>query len=306
MTISPHIIPSSIRFKTSGMCVDLHIHSLYSDGSHTPEELITLAARNRLQGLALTDHDTIEGVEEFTRLGSQAGIITLTGVEISTNMYQRAVHILGYGIDINNAELKLWLRPLQEGRKQRNTIILQKLRDLGIVIREEEVQRVSGGGQIGRPHIARLLIEKGVVDSFEAAFKRYLGRNRPAWEDRFSYTPAATIDMIHRMGGVAVLAHPGHLDPEMRLQPSLIQELARYGLDGVEIYYPTHTKKMRKKLKAIAAHHGLLLTGGSDFHGSTRPTHPLAGGKEGFCPPLAMFETLLTRLRRNSQSSFSC
>lgn len=288
------------------MCVDLHIHSIYSDGSHTPEELITLAVRNRLQGLALTDHDTVEGVEEITRLGSEAGIITVTGVEISTNMYQRAVHILGYGIDITDPRLKSWLQPLQEGRKQRNTIILQKLRDLGIVIHDEEVQRVSGGGLVGRPHIARLLIEKKVVDSFDAAFKRYLGRNRPAWEDRFSYSPAASIDMIHQMGGIAVLAHPGHLDPQMRLQSSLIRELVQYGLDGVEFYYPTHTKKMRKKLRTIAADHGLLLTGGSDFHGSTRPTHPLAGGREGFCPPLTMFETLLAHLHQSPQPSLSC
>ena len=288
------------------MCVDLHTHSIFSDGSHTPTELIALAVHNGLRGLALTDHDTVEGVVELARVGDQAGIATVPGVEISTSLHQRTIHILGYGIDATNAGLQQWLRPLQEGRERRNAIILQKLRDLGFSITDEEVQRISCCGQTGRPHIARLLVEKGVVDSFDAAFRQYLGRNRPAWESRFSYSAAATIDMIHQTGGVAILAHPGQLDPEMRVQPPLIRELVLRGLDGLELYYPTHTRKMKKKLKAIATEHGLLVTGGSDFHGSTRPAHRLAGGAEDFCPPCATLETLLARLDRAPRSSFSC
>jgi len=278
------------------MCIDLHTHSIYSDGSSTPAELIDLAVGNGLRGLALTDHDTVEGVDEVKRLGEQAGLVIVSGVEISTSLQQRTVHMLGYGIDAAAPALHLWLQPLQEGRERRNAIILHKLQGLGVDITAEEVSRISSCGQTGRPHIARLLVAKGVVDSFDAAFRQYLGRHRPAWEGRFSYSAAETIDMIHRAGGLAVLAHPGHLDPEMRAQPSLIRELVLRGLDGLELHYPTHTRKMKKKLKAIAAEHGLLVTGGSDFHGTTRPAHRLAGREGGFCPPCAILDELTARL----------
>jgi hypothetical protein len=206
------------------------------------------------------------------------------------------MHMLGYGIDPADPELLAWLKPLQEGRERRNAAILEKLRNLGIDICAEEVAHISCCGQTGRPHIARYLVEHGVVESFEAAFRQFLGRNKPAWERRFSYSAAETIAMIHRCGGIAVLAHPGQLDPEMRLQPLLIRELVLRGLDGLEVYYPTHTRKMQKKLRAIAREHKLLVTGGSDFHGQTRPTHRLAAKVHGFCPPCALLDALMARL----------
>lgn len=254
-----------------------------------------MAVRNNLKGLALTDHDTVEGVEELQRLGQLSGITTLTGVEISTTLRQYTLHILGYGFDPTNIEFHQWLQPLQEGRKIRNATILSKLNKLGIEITAEEMNAISCCGQTGRPHIARLLVEKGVVDSFETAFHRYLGRNKPAWEARFSYSAAETIAMIHRAGGLAILAHPCQLDPEMRVQPLLIRELVLRGLDGIELYYPSHTRNKKKKLKAIAAEHKLLVTGGSDFHGDTRPTHQLAGRKQEFCPPYSILEAIIAR-----------
>jgi len=278
------------------MCIDLHTHSIYSDGSSTPAELIELALDNGLRGLALTDHDTVEGVTEVKKLGEQAGLVVVSGVEISTSLHQHTLHILGYGIDVTEPALHRWLQPLQEGREKRNSIILHKLQSLGINITAEEIQQISCCGQTGRPHIARLLVEKRVVDSFDAAFRQYLGRNRPAWESRFSYSAAESIAMIHQAGGLAVLAHPGQLDPEMRVQPPLIRELVLRGLDGLEIHYPTHTRKMKKKLKALAVEHSLLVTGGSDFHGMTRPTHRLAGRAMGFCPPYALLDELTARL----------
>ncbi len=287
------------------MCIDLHTHSVYSDGSSTPAELIELAVANGISGLALTDHDTVEGVAEVKRLGEQAGLSVLTGVEISTTLRQHTLHILGYGIDADDPQLHRWLLPLQQGRERRNAIILDKLRGLGIDITAEEIQEISRCGQTGRPHIARLLVAKGVVDSFEAAFRLYLGRNKPAWEGRFSYSATEAIDMIHRVGGVAVLAHPGQLDSEMRLQPPLIRELALRGLDGIEIYYPTHTRKTMKKLKALAAELELLATGGSDFHGMTRPAHRLANRANGFCPPCALLEAVIARIDKQKRSSLS-
>ncbi|WP_310599850.1 PHP domain-containing protein [Desulfobulbus sp.] len=278
------------------MCIDLHTHSIYSDGSCTPAELIALAVANGLQGLALTDHDTVEGVEEIRHLGIEAGIAVISGVEISTSLHERTIHILGYGIDPANAELLNWLVPLQEGRERRNAVIIQKLQNLGIDITAEEVRELSRCGQTGRPHIARLLMAKGVVDSFDAAFRRYLGRHRPAWEGRFSYSAVETIGMIHRAGGLAVLAHPGQIDPAMSAQPALVRELTRRGLDGLELHYPTHSRRMKKHLKALAVELGLLMTGGSDFHGNTRPVHRLAGKNLGFCPPCSILEQLTARL----------
>ena len=283
------------------MCVDLHTHSIFSDGSTTPAELIDLAMRHGLKGLALTDHDTVEGVREACRLGRNAGLVMFTGVEISTTLREHTLHILGYGIDPDNAELHDWLVPLQNGRERRNAIILEKLRGLGVDITDEEVRQLSCCGQTGRPHIARLLVAKGVVDSFEAAFRFYLGRHKAAWEGRFSYPPGETIDMIHRAGGVAVLAHPGQIDPEMRVQPQLVRELTLRGLDGLEIHYPTHTRKMRKKLKQLAAELGLIGTGGSDFHGATRPLHRLAGVDAAFCPPDSILDDLNARLNSRAR-----
>ena len=278
------------------MCVDLHLHSVYSDGSATPAELIALAVDNGLRGVALTDHDTVEGVAEILRMGAQAGLTVLSGVEVSCSLRQHTLHMLGYGIDHTDPELHAWLAPLQSGRARRNEVILDKLRALGVAISDEEVERVSCCGQTGRPHIARLLIDKGVVDTFDAAFRLYLGRNKPAWERRFSYGAVETIAMIHRFGGIAVLAHPGQLDPEGRLQPLLIRELAGRGLDGIELHYPTHTRKMMKKLRAAAMANDLLVTGGSDYHGATRQLHPMAGTVRGIRPPGSILDAVLGRL----------
>ncbi len=280
------------------MCIDLHTHSLYSDGTCAPDELVALASRIGLCALALTDHDTMEGVAESQALGRKAGIRVISGVEISATLRQHVLHILGYGIDPGDEDFRRWLQPLQEGRQRRNMAILRNLQGMGIRIDQEELERVSPQGQSGRPHIARLLVEKGVVDSADAAFHQYLGRGKPAWAPRFSYSAVEAITRVHRAGGLAVLAHPGQLDPSLRLQGILIAELSRKGLDGVEAWYPSHTKKTRKRLQALASRHGLIVTGGSDFHGANKPTIRLAGDNPAFCPPDALLEDLQARLSR--------
>ena len=282
------------------MCIDLHTHSIYSDGSATPAELVELAVQQGLKGLALTDHDTVEGVAETMRLGTAAGLTVLSGVEISTTLRQHTLHMLAYGIDPEDTCLRDWLRPLQQDRQRRNGVILEKLHNLGIDISADEIAEISCCGQTGRPHIARLMVEKGMVESFEAAFRHFLGRNKPAWERRFAYSAVETIAMIHRCGGLAVLAHPGQLDPEMRLQPAIIRELVLRGLDGIEVEYPTHSRKTKKKLRAIAAQHQLLITGGSDYHGQTRPAHRLASVGSGFCPAFGLLTALIERLNTTS------
>jgi predicted metal-dependent phosphoesterase TrpH len=221
---------------------------VYSDGTATPAELINLAVKCCLKGFALTDHDTTDGVSEISLLGHAAGIEVVSGMEISAMHRGYSLHILGYGINPAHPELLKWLDRLQQGRRERNTKILARLADMGIQISGEEVAELSQCGQTGRPHIARLLIKHGYVRTMNEAFKHYLGRNKPAWCSRFSYTAAETIDIIHQSGGVAVLAHPGQIDSGMKLQPQIVRELVECKLDGLEIYYPGHTRKMQKRL----------------------------------------------------------
>ena len=278
------------------MCVDLHTHSVYSDGTATPAELISMAVACNLKGLALTDHDTVEGVRETIRLGHKMEVAVISGLEISALHHDYSLHILGYGIDSENQDLCDWLNRLQQGREERNTKILEKLTAMGIDINSDELARFSECGQTGRPHIARLLIDKGCVKTMNEAFKFYLGRNKPAWCSRFSYTAAETIDIIHRAGGVAVLAHPGQLDSGMKIQPQIIKELVERKLDGLEIFYPSHSRKMQKRLKGLAKQYNLLATGGSDYHGNNRAGR-LAGSAGGICPPDSIMDDIRRRLQ---------
>lgn len=283
------------------MCIDLHTHSLFSDGSSTPLQLVELAMERRITALALTDHDTMDGVEEIMRIGHDQGMTVLSGVEISAQYFDLSVHLLGYGIDPADSDFHTWLGRLQEGRAERNDKILNSLQQLGVDITQEELQRISSQGLVGRPHFAHLLINKGIVGNFNEAFRLYLGKGRTAWHRRFCYTAAEAITAIHRAGGIAVLAHPGQIDPEMKKQPALVRELALYGLDGIEVYYPSHSKKTKKQLGALASTLGLIKTGGSDYHGATRPANDLAGGQGNFCPPDSLLEPIRERIRRYQQ-----
>lgn len=280
------------------MCIDLHTHSIYSDGSCSPRQLVELAVSKKLSALALTDHDIMTGVDELVTHGDKHGIHTLSGVEVSALYSKISVHIIGYGIDHHNSEFIHWLDKLQEGREERNRNILLSLREDGIDITMEEVSNFSGTGLTGRPHIANVLIQKGIVRSFNEAFRYYLGRGKKAWHRRFCYTAIETIQAIHKAGGIAVLAHPGHLDPEMKLQPKLIRELAAYGLDGIEVYYPSHNAKMKKALANLAGSLDLLTTGGSDYHGETRPSNTMIYRGGPLCPPESIIDDLHVRLQQ--------
>ena len=280
------------------MCVDLHTHSVYSDGTATPAELIKTAAACKLKGLSLTDHDTVEGVAEMLRLGREYAVEVISGIEFSTIHGRYSLHILGYGIDPDNKTLTERLGLIQTGRIKRNINILRKLNELGIEISNEELACLSSCGQAGRPHIGRLLMDKGYVKTMNEAFDRYLGKNKSAWCSRFAYTAAETIAIIHEAGGVAVLAHPGVLDNSMKVQPQIIRELKEHQLDGLEIYYPSHSRKMKKRLKGLARQYDLIATGGSDYHGGNR-IGGMAGTAKGICPPDCIMDELRERLNEH-------
>ena len=278
------------------MCVDLHTHSIYSDGTSTPEELVLQAAQLNLHGLALTDHDTMEGYQEALAAGNRAGIHIVSGLEISCLHGPLSLHMLGYGVDPENAILNQKLQQLQDGRKTRNRQILAKLADLGIQISDDELQENSQCGQTGRPHIARLLVAKRIVSGMDQAFRRYLGKGKPAYVERFCFKAGEAIDFIHGAGGAAVLAHPGILSQDMQLQARLVHELVERKLDGLEVFHPSHSKKIQKKLHGLTQRYNLITTGGSDYHGGNHGNKGLAGDKRNICPPDAILEELLKRI----------
>ncbi|MHB1349458.1 MAG: PHP domain-containing protein [Desulfobulbaceae bacterium] len=278
------------------MCVDLHLHSLYSDGSATPQELAEMAARGRLTAVALSDHDTVDGIPEFLKHCQSLGLTAIPGLEVGAVHRDLSLHILGYGIDHRSDELRQRLAPLQRSRTERNGKIIAKLQELGLDVHPDELQSISTCGQTGRPHIARLLLNKGIVDSLPQAFYQYLRRGAPAWFSRFAYSATETIDMIHQAGGIAVLAHPGQLDPDYKKLPLLIPELVERGLDGLEVYYPAHHLSIQRRLHSLAKKYGLVVTGGSDYHGKNKNMSVMAGEGTPFCPPDSILASLAQRL----------
>ena len=250
--------------------IDLHTHSRHSDGSLSPRQLVQLAKERRLRAIALTDHDTVAGVEEALEAGNELGVEVVPGVEISAQHPPGTMHILGYYINASNGRLLEALKKLQQARAARNPKIIERLQALGLEISTTEVLDLSAG-QVGRPHIARALVNKGYVSSIEQAFSLYLKKGAVAYVEKFRFPPKETIAMIRGAGGIAVLAHPftlGMAKPEELFQ--LLGELGEMGLEGVEVYYPDHTAEIAVLYEDVAKRLGLVCTGGSDFHGNFR------------------------------------
>ena len=247
--------------------IDLHIHTTFSDGVLKPDEVVVLAESRGLAAIAITDHDTAAGIGEALAKGNENGIEVLSGIEMSTWHGDTSMHILGYCFDQKDSRFNNRLQLLQEGRDTRNARIIENLKQLGIKVDLSELTQYSAYGQTGRPHIARLLVDKGITKTIDLAFKQYLGRGAAAYAERFRFSAHDAIAMIREAGGIAVLAHPASLDPTLRSIPSLLGELRDKGLEGVEVYYPSHSPKAVKALLNMAEEFDLLITGGSDYHG---------------------------------------
>lgn len=248
------------------MRVDLHCHTTASDGLLTPAQVVRLAKEVGLKAVAITDHDTVAGVEEARAAGAELGVEVVPGVEISTLWNGREIHMLGYFIDTQNPDLLKKLEAQRDVRKLRNRMMIEKLNELGIEITMQEVvakkRGKAPGLNVGRPHIAEVLIDKGVVQSMDEAFDRYLGRDGLAYVTPERISPHDAIDLVHASGGVAVIAHPGLYE-----QDDLIPELARKGLNGIEVNHPDHPEQAKEKYEAMAEKYHLIATAGSDFHG---------------------------------------
>jgi hypothetical protein len=281
--------------------IDLHIHSTASDGTFTPTEILAMAVRAGLGAIAITDHDSIAGSREALLEGVPPGLGFLTGVEISAEPPPSypgsgSIHILGYAIRLDDPELNRALEKLQEARKNRNPEIIRNLKRLGIPISLEEVVREAGEGQPGRPHIAALLVKKGVVGSIDEAFDRYLGNGKPGYVDKSRIECSRAIELINTAGGIPVLAHPCLLELETEAQiEELLQELIVMGLKGLEVFFTDHTAEQTRRFAELAARHQLLMTGGTDFHGATLPDVRMGVGKGSLHVPYAIYERLIER-----------
>jgi predicted metal-dependent phosphoesterase TrpH len=276
--------------------IDLHSHTRYSDGSATPYELLTQAQAAGASAVAITDHDTVAGLGEGRAAAAALGIEFIDGIEISAEYSPGTMHILGYFINAESASFNATLVELREAREHRNPQIAERLQALGLDIPYDEVERLAGNTVVGRPHFARLLVERGYATSIQDAFNRFLGKGAAAYVEKARLSPAASIALIHEAGGVAVLAHPYQLKlASVEEVEQLIVELAALGLDGIEAIYSRHSENERHAYAQMARRHGLLVTGGSDYHGTYKPDLSIVRGKGDLAVPYELLDEIRRR-----------
>ncbi|MDH4083562.1 MAG: PHP domain-containing protein [Nitrospira sp.] len=268
--------------------LDLHLHTTHSDGSCTPTEVVGLAHRVGVTAMAITDHDITTGLVEAMTAGEACGIEVIPGVEISSSFGNSEVHILGYFLDWEDIDLNKRLKTLRDSRHRRNPKIVEQLQNLGIDLTYEEVRALAGSDSVGRPHIARALMDKGIVSSAKEAFDRFLADGKPAYVPRDLPAPVEAIHWIKAAGGLAVLAHPTWVRCADRSLAELVRQLKADGLDGVEVYYSTHAARQTREYLSLAQQLGLLVTGGSDFHGLTKPDIEVGIGKGSLHIPTSL------------------
>lgn len=246
---------------------DFHTHSSRSDGTLTPGALVDLAVARGVRVMALTDHDTMSGIEEAkTAAARHSGFLLVPGVELSCDVPGTEVHMLGLMVDSNNEELRTKLELFRKGRVERGQKIVMALTELGVPIDWNRVLEIAGDASVGRPHIAQALIERGHVKSIGEAFELYLARNGPAYAERERLTPAEAIVMIREAGGLPIMAHPSFTESYQ----SVARDLSEQGLFGMEVYYQDYPPELVESLNVLAQQLGLFALGGSDYHGLDR------------------------------------
>lgn len=271
--------------------VDLHSHTNFSDGFHTPGELVHKAKDVGIEILSITDHDSVNAIEEATAVGKKLGVEIIPGVEISSDLRGGEVHILGYFIDINNKELEHYLEFFREERVRRAARIVEKLNNLGLTISLQDVLDKAKNSAVGRPHIAQAMLDKGLVKSYFEAFNKYIKNNGPAYEKKVHLSPQSAFKIISDAGGLSFIAHPAHT-PQ-----NIMKELIDAGADGIEVIHPSHSKELTRFYRGIVNEYFLLESGGSDFHGGKRDDDDKFGK---FYTTPAVVEAMRLRLMKNS------
>jgi predicted metal-dependent phosphoesterase TrpH len=258
--------------------IDLHSHTNESDGTCSPGELLETAIHAGVDTLAITDHDTFAGYDAALPLARAAGVELLCGIELSTKLHGRSVHLLGYFLnDARPAGFRAWVREMQESRRDRNIRLAARLRELGFDITLEEAE-ARGRGMTARPHFAQIMVEKGYVSSYRQAFDDYLDESAKGYVYRSEPQFADAVDRIRRVGGIASLAHPTRVRGDV---PALMPELCEAGLNAIEAYHSDHAPGDTELFLHLAEKYGLLVTGGSDFHGDVKPGVKLGTGCAG-------------------------
>jgi len=250
---------------------DLHLHTLFSDGTYSPEELVAQAKRQELRALALTDHDTVEGCVPTAQACLSADIEFIAGTELTAEQDGHEIHILGYSIDLLNSRFLTEIGKFQAVRQNRIREMVQRLNDINVPLQVDTVFALANCRAPGRPHVARALVQAGLVGTLDEAFERFLKKNRPAWVPKFKISAADAIDLIHKSGGVAVMAHPG-----LNRSDEVIPAMVEAGLDGIECFHSKHSAATAQHYLQIAERFHLLVTGGSDCHGLSKG-RPLIG-----------------------------
>jgi predicted metal-dependent phosphoesterase TrpH len=241
---------------------DLHLHTHYSDGLLSPEEVVRMGSDAGLTALAICDHDTVDGLNEAALAGEKFNVEVVPGVELSTQFKGRDLHILGYYFDQDNPELISYLERFREERYKRASKMVGNLNQQGVKIGMDDVEEKSKGKSIGRPHIAEVLMEKGYVETFQEAFHRFIGYGARSYVEKYKLKPDQAIALIDGARGISVLAHPGPI-----ITDEMIIQLIKSGLDGIEVIHPNLDQKRTRYLMEMAQHYDLLITGGSDCHG---------------------------------------
>jgi predicted metal-dependent phosphoesterase TrpH len=241
--------------------IDLHVHTNCSDGHYSPEEIVTRAKSRGLNTISIVDHDSVSGLEEAIFHGDKIGLNVIPGIEISTDIEGREVHLLGYFIDYEDKEFLDYLKFFKKEREFRAIRIVNKLQNLGLKINFEDVKEIAGNSTIARPHIAFTMVKLGLVKDYYAAFRKYLYDNGPAYERKIHFSPSAAIKLINDTGGLSFIAHPNNM------KESVLRSMLDSGIDGIEVVHPSHSAYRKKFYTDLANHYCVLKSGGSDFHG---------------------------------------
>lgn len=271
--------------------IDLHIHTNHSDGYYSPIELIQKVKKAGLDIISITDHDNLSAIHEAATVGKEFGVEVIPGLEVSSDIGDREVHILGYFVDPDNRELERYLQFFREERLKRAIRIVNKLKSIGFTISIEDVLEQAKSSAIGRPHIAQAMLEKGLISNYYEAFNKYIGNNCPAYEKKVHISPQSIVKIIGDAGGLSFIAHPGNM-PE-----TLLKELIEDGLDGIEVIHPSHNAHQVKFYKGIVNEYFLLESGGSDFHGGKREDESNLGK---YFTTSSVLEAMRNRLIKNS------
>lgn len=286
--------------------VDLHLHTVYSDGRLSPAELVRLCARRGLKAIAITDHDSTEGIPEALSAAEDFGDLSVVqGVELGTDTAGGEVHLLGYYVNRQDRRFQRVMAEMREGRDERARQMVAKLNTLGVNISWDRVRELSGGGAVGRPHVAQAMVEGGYVEYPRDAFDRYLGRNGSAYVERVKLTPVTAVELLVSNGALPVMAHPiyymaGSAPSEVAKLKRTLTEMKEAGMVGMEVYYAQYSSDEVEFLAGLADEMGLIPCGGSDYHASGNPGEPEPGSAG---PPMATVTALISLKKQTAAKS---